>query len=447
MAKIELYKNKINNMSNIIDNVRAEVSGYALALTGLYSKFLAINSSVVDNVISSLSTATKIQEEQISGLNATQRQIEAFVLIAQVTDNRVASCIRELTKMYEAVYNYSHDGSTDIATDSLAEWLYKNWGDRFTYGYVLYNGDDLENMSQEEFDKYVERLLALDYNSLSVEDETRIRGLENFLISNKTNSYINEVVYFHELLNGEIDIRCINKSAWTDLSVERYTNTKYLVCCGWSDILISKFFTDRIKCFSTVEAESSFPDFEESECIRQGNFELCNLSIAHNQAGDANFTFAARQRPAAPCEGAVIVYDSRGNIINYKKLNRYQRPVNLMDFIGTAYNEFKGKDYAETHVEVTIPQGGFVEITDDPYIMETIPLILETQQMVISGQESLEYAQSLSDGAPDLTKSTDSFAAAFDIANAIVNLIHDKEADLWSQEQKNSGSFVLYNYK
>ena len=148
MARIELYKNKINNMSNIIDNVRAEVSGYALALTGLYSKFLAINSSVVDNVISSLSTATKIQEEQISGLNATQRQIDAFVLTVQVTDNRVASCIRELTKMYEAVYNYSHDVSTDIATDSLAEWLYKNWG-------AMYDGDDLGNIPQEELEKYV----------------------------------------------------------------------------------------------------------------------------------------------------------------------------------------------------------------------------------------------------------------------------------------------------
>lgn len=183
MARIELYKNKINNMFNIIDNVRAEVSSYALALTGLYSKFLAINSSVVDNVISSLSTATKVQETQISGLNATQRKIDAFVLTVQVTDNRVASCIRELTKMYEAVYNYSHGVSTDIATDSLAEWLYKNCGDRFTYGYILYNGEDLEDMSQEEFDKYVEQLLALDYDSLSVEDKTRVQAVLDYLLS------------------------------------------------------------------------------------------------------------------------------------------------------------------------------------------------------------------------------------------------------------------------
>ena len=65
MAKIELYKNKINNMPNIINNVRAEVSSYATALTKLYSKILAIDSPVVDKAIASLSTATKIQEEQI----------------------------------------------------------------------------------------------------------------------------------------------------------------------------------------------------------------------------------------------------------------------------------------------------------------------------------------------------------------------------------------------
>ena len=147
MSTIELYKDKINNMPNIISNVRAEVSSYAAGLTKLYSKILAIDSPVVDKAIASLSTATKIQEEQISGLNETQIEIDAFVLTVQVTDNRVASCIRELTKMYEAVYNYSHGGSTDIATVSLAEWLYKNWGDRFTYGYVLYHGEDLESMS------------------------------------------------------------------------------------------------------------------------------------------------------------------------------------------------------------------------------------------------------------------------------------------------------------
>ena len=192
MAKIELYKNKINNMPNIIGNVRAEVSSYATALTKLYSKILAIDSPVVDKAIASLSTATKIQEEQISGLNATQRQIDAFVLTVQVTDNRVASCIRELTKMYEAVYNYSHGVSTDIATDSLAEWLYKNWGDRFTYGYALYNSEDLENMSQEEFDKYVEQLLALDYNSLSVEDKTRVQAVSDYLSGVSINGNMSE---------------------------------------------------------------------------------------------------------------------------------------------------------------------------------------------------------------------------------------------------------------
>ncbi len=192
MAKIELYKNKINNMPNIINNVRAEVSSYATALTKLYSKILAIDSPVVDKAIASLSTATKIQEEQISGLNATQRQIDAFVLTVQVTDNRVVSCIRELTKMYEAVYNYSHGVSTDIATDSLAEWLYKNWGDRFTYGYALYNSEDLENMSQEEFDKYVEQLLALDYNSLSVEDKTRVQAVSDYLSGVSINGNMSE---------------------------------------------------------------------------------------------------------------------------------------------------------------------------------------------------------------------------------------------------------------
>lgn len=50
MATIELYKSKINNMSNYINQAKSAVGDFCVDLSALKSKVLGINSSVCDSV-------------------------------------------------------------------------------------------------------------------------------------------------------------------------------------------------------------------------------------------------------------------------------------------------------------------------------------------------------------------------------------------------------------
>ena len=52
MATIELYKSKINNMSNYINQAKSAVGDFCVDLSALKSKVLGINSSVCDSVVS-----------------------------------------------------------------------------------------------------------------------------------------------------------------------------------------------------------------------------------------------------------------------------------------------------------------------------------------------------------------------------------------------------------
>ena len=71
-ATIELYKSKINNMSNYINQAKSAVGDFCVDLSALKSKVLGINSSVCDSVVTSISTSSQTQEQQIAGLEATQ---------------------------------------------------------------------------------------------------------------------------------------------------------------------------------------------------------------------------------------------------------------------------------------------------------------------------------------------------------------------------------------
>ena len=59
MATIELYKSKINNMSNYINQAKSAVGDFCVDLSALKSKVLGINSSVCDSVVTSISTSSQ----------------------------------------------------------------------------------------------------------------------------------------------------------------------------------------------------------------------------------------------------------------------------------------------------------------------------------------------------------------------------------------------------
>lgn len=414
-----------------------------------FDNFHMIERLEINAVNTVLEMILQIFEEQSSAFYQVKQKIctvdinYALKLTDSINDiSQLYAMLNAMTNIMnvslESEITFFNNNSDISVYDSIVEILNNTV-------YSIYSKDTFEIMTDTALGAYCKILMKLDADNLSEEEKSHIQALEEYLISNKTNKFINEVVFLHELLYGEINIKTIDKSPWTDFSEERYINAKYLVCCGWSNLLISKFFTKRIRCFSTSDAETAFVEFGENDCIRQGNFDLCNLVVT-TENGEAKFIFDARQNAAKPCNGAVIVYDKKGNIIQYAKLERYERPTNLVEVIKQQADEWNGKDYAETHIEVTIPQGGFVEVTDDPTIIETVPLILQSQQMQFSSQDALELSQSLSDEMPSLTNTADVISLGFDIIGLAGKFSNDTEAKVWSKEERYSGSFVLYNY-
>ena len=106
MATIELYKDKINSMSNYIEQAKNAVSDFCVDLSALKSKILGINSSVCDNVVSSISSSSQTQEQQIAGLEATQKQVNAFIDLTINRDNSAADAVSKAKDEFYKEYSY-----------------------------------------------------------------------------------------------------------------------------------------------------------------------------------------------------------------------------------------------------------------------------------------------------------------------------------------------------
>ncbi len=106
MATIELYKDKINSMSNYIQQAKNAVNDFCVDLSALKSKILGINSSVCDNVVSSISSSSQTQEQQIEGLEATQKEVNAFIDLTINRDNAAATAVTKAKDDFYKEYSY-----------------------------------------------------------------------------------------------------------------------------------------------------------------------------------------------------------------------------------------------------------------------------------------------------------------------------------------------------
>ncbi len=134
MATIELYKDKINSMSNYIEQAKSAVSDFCTDLSALKKKVLGINSSVCDGIISKISTSSQTQEQQIAGLEATQREVNDFIDLTINRDNAAAQEIIKAKKDFYKEYDYlkpdSEKSDWEKFCDTLkdvGEWCKEHW--------------------------------------------------------------------------------------------------------------------------------------------------------------------------------------------------------------------------------------------------------------------------------------------------------------------------------
>ena len=134
MSTIELYKDKINSMSNYIEQAKTAVSDFCVDLSALKSKILGINSSVCDSVVSKISSSSQTQEQQIAGLEATRKEVNDFIDLTINRDNSASSAVVKMKNEFYKQYDYlkpdSEKSDWERFCDTLedvGEWCKEHW--------------------------------------------------------------------------------------------------------------------------------------------------------------------------------------------------------------------------------------------------------------------------------------------------------------------------------
>ena len=108
MATITLYSGKINQMSSLINKAKTSVKSYKSDLKSLKSKVLSIDESIcdVDDVISSIKSSTKMQEDKIETLENLKQDINDFISDVVRIDGDAAEAINKSKDDFYNKYEY-----------------------------------------------------------------------------------------------------------------------------------------------------------------------------------------------------------------------------------------------------------------------------------------------------------------------------------------------------
>ncbi len=126
MATIALYANKINQMPDLIKDIKQSVTDYKSELTALKTKTLSINKSVcdLDDIISAIQTSSQTQEKKVTALNTFNQKNKEFITDVAHIDSDVADVIKKRKDDFYDKYSY-------LKTECEKNWL-EYVGDWFT---------------------------------------------------------------------------------------------------------------------------------------------------------------------------------------------------------------------------------------------------------------------------------------------------------------------------
>ena len=136
MATITLYSGKINQMSSLINKAKTSVKSYKSDLKSLKSKVLSIDESIcdVDDVISSIKSSTKTQEDKIETLENLKQDINDFISDVVRIDGDAADAINKSKDDFYDKYEYLKPECEKIGWEKfkdgckkVGEWCKEHW--------------------------------------------------------------------------------------------------------------------------------------------------------------------------------------------------------------------------------------------------------------------------------------------------------------------------------
>ena len=136
MATITLYKDKVNGVGGLIDDIIKSANNLSVQLGTLKNTLQGVDSSTcnLQDTVDSISSSSKSEDEKIDDLKTLNSKLTDFI---EMTSNRDASAKSEINKAKEEFYTkYSYlkpecEKSTwERIKDGLkkaAEWCKKHW--------------------------------------------------------------------------------------------------------------------------------------------------------------------------------------------------------------------------------------------------------------------------------------------------------------------------------
>ena len=146
MATITLYSGKINQMSSLINKAKTSVKSYKSDLKSLKSKVLSIDESIcdVDDVISSIKSSTKTQEDKIETLENLKQDINDFISDVVRIDGDAADAINKSKDDFYDKYEYLKPECEKSGWDKfkdgckkVGEWCKEHWKEILAIAVVI----------------------------------------------------------------------------------------------------------------------------------------------------------------------------------------------------------------------------------------------------------------------------------------------------------------------
>ena len=136
MATITLYKDKLNGVGGLIDNIVKSSNNLETQLGTLKSALQGVNSSTYDlhDTVNSISSSSKTEKEKVSDLKKLNKQVTKFITTTVNRDNSVRDEINKSKKDFYSQYSYLKPECEKNAIEKIvdkveqaAEWCAKHW--------------------------------------------------------------------------------------------------------------------------------------------------------------------------------------------------------------------------------------------------------------------------------------------------------------------------------
>ena len=475
-VKIEIHTS--TKYGTTVSGLQTDISGLInssdnliTTLNSIKNATFFINGGVgtLQNALNCIDHRISLEEDKKTNLERMQSKTSSFINLAQSADCSVSEIVDKNKNEFYRVNRWSKPSILTEATfawySNARKWLTnvkKVILDEFSHNWQIATETNFTELTEEELNSYCNDLRQrISENGLSNDDEVRTQVLLEFL---SKGSFGDKTLYYdiYSILNSDKLSFIEDTIRGKDYTSFKASWIKYFMTKGTS-LSGSESLYEKWTNTNNYIMDLSMCDVDDKKLgFEQGNFFINELQISEKTDGSCKFSFAAKQSSGVfKSNGAAIVYDADGKVINIKVLERYKNPTSLSESFKQLIPELKGENYQITEVSLEIPKGGYIQITDDPdeiSIVQTGMILQESVEDQIKDTlkdevgDWIEKEIRIENPGKHATDSAKLFSSTFvqakegfEFAMDVAGFVDKLETVIFTPRQRGSGSTIIYN--